>query len=128
MRHGPQVGWENSHTTIRPEDGWIRNKGLRVYGGGHRIEIPWPQLEAFPDYGLARTRHGFDHALARHARAAGATILERTAVTGPVLHERTGRVVGVSARPVDDAGQQVRPATAGSSRSATGRRTSGWAV
>src|SRR5665648_961643 len=91
---------------IRPEDGWIRNKGLRVYGGGHRLEIPWPQLDSFPDFGLARTRRDFDHALARHARAAGATILERTAVTGPVLHERTGRVVGVSARPVDDAGRR----------------------
>lgn len=91
---------------IRPEDGWIRNKGLRVYGGGHRLEIPWPQLDAFPDFGLARTRRDFDDALARHARAAGATILERTAVTGPVLHERTGRVVGVSARPVDDAGRR----------------------
>jgi geranylgeranyl reductase family protein len=92
---------------IRPEDGWIRNKGLRVYGGGHRLELPWPQTRTFPDFGLARTRKDFDHVLAEHARAAGAKILERTAVTGPVLDERAGRVVGVTARPVDDAGRKA---------------------
>lgn len=92
---------------IREEDGWIRNKGLRVYGGGHRLEIPWPQLDSYPDFGLARTRHDFDDALAQHARAAGAKILERTSVTGPLLDERTGRVVGVTARPVDDAGRKA---------------------
>jgi geranylgeranyl reductase family protein len=92
---------------MRAEDGWIRNRGLRVYGGGHRLEIPWPQLNAFGDYGLARTRRDFDAALAAHAAAAGAKILQRTAVTGPRLDERTGRVVGVTARPVDDDGRKV---------------------
>jgi geranylgeranyl reductase family protein len=92
---------------LRAEDGWIRNRGLRVYGGGHRLELPWPQLDSFPDYGLARTRRDFDDALARHATAAGAKVLQRTAVTGPVLHERTGRVIGVTARPVDDDGRKV---------------------
>ena len=91
----------------RPEDGWIRNVGLRVYGGGHRLEIPWPELRSFPDYGLARPRRDFDETLARHAAAAGATVLERTAVTGPVFDEATGRVVGVTARPVDDAGRRT---------------------
>lgn len=91
----------------RPEDGWIRNKGLRVYGGGHRLEIPWPQLRAYPDYGLARPRRDFDDALARHAATAGAKVQQRTAVTGPVLDDRTGRVVGVTARPVDDAGRRT---------------------
>ncbi len=33
--------------------------------------------------------------------------MERTAVTGPVLDERTGRVVGVTAKPVDDRGRKV---------------------
>lgn len=92
---------------MRQEDGWIRNKGLRVYGGGHRIELPWPDLDAFPDYGVSRTRKDFDDTLARHARAAGATIIEQMNVTGPVLHERTGRVVGVTARPVDENGRRA---------------------
>jgi geranylgeranyl reductase family protein len=84
---------------IDEQDGWIRNKGLRVFGGGHRLELPWPQTESFPDYGLARRRADFDHVLVRHARAAGARVHEGTPVTGPVLDERTGRVVGVTARP-----------------------------
>ncbi len=92
---------------MRPEDGWIRNKGLRVRGGGHVIHLPWPQTETFPDYGVSRTRKDFDQALATHARKAGARVLEQTQVTGPVTDERTGRVVGVTARPVDEDGRRT---------------------
>src|SRR5690606_12446420 len=42
--------------SIDESDGWIRNVGLRVVGGGHRIEIPWPELSSYPSYGLARSR------------------------------------------------------------------------
>ena len=92
---------------LREDDGWIRNQGLRVIGGGHRLELPWPELSSYPSFGLARTRMSLDHTLADHARAAGAKLLERTQVTGPLLDERTGRVVGVTARPVDDAGRRA---------------------
>ncbi len=83
---------------LRAEDGWIRNVGLRVHGGGHTVELPWPELSSYPSYGLARRRAGLDHMLVDHARASGAKVLERTQVTGPLLDERTGRVVGVEAR------------------------------
>jgi menaquinone-9 beta-reductase len=83
---------------ISAEDGWIRNKGLRIIGGGVRIELPWPEISSFPGFGLVRTRLGFDETLARTAKAAGAQLLEQTAVTGPVLDEATGRIVGVTAR------------------------------
>ena len=83
---------------IREEDGWIRNKGLRIIGGGVRIEVPWPELTNYPGFGLVRTRLGFDEALARTAERAGAKLIERAAVTGPVLDERTGRIVGVTVR------------------------------
>src|SRR5690606_35829915 len=91
---------------IREEDGWIRNKGLRVIGGGHRIELEWPELSTYPSYGLARSRMSFDQLLVEHARAAGAKVLEGTAVTGPVIDERSGRVVGVTAKPVDAKGRR----------------------
>src|SRR3954463_13702276 len=26
------------------DEGWIRNKGLRILGGGMRLEMPWPDL------------------------------------------------------------------------------------
>jgi geranylgeranyl reductase family protein len=90
-----------------PEDGWIRNRGLRIVGGGMRLQLPWPELASFPDYGLVRPRLDFDATLAAHAKASGAKIMERTNVTGPVLDERSGRVVGVTARPVDDDGRRA---------------------
>lgn len=82
-----------------PEQGWLRNRGLRIFGGGMRLELPWPELVEFPPYGLVRKRIDFDELLARHAQKAGARLHERTTVTGPVLDERTGRVVGVRVRP-----------------------------
>jgi menaquinone-9 beta-reductase len=89
------------------EPGWQKNKGLRIVGAGHRLELPWPELTSFPPYGAVRTRMDLDELLARHAEKAGARLMERTSVTGPLLDERTGRVVGVHAKPVDDRGRRV---------------------
>lgn len=83
---------------IREEDGWIRNRGLRVIGGGHRLQLEWPELAAYPDYGLARSRLNLDATLAFHARGTGAKLLEGVTVTGPLLDGASGRVVGVTAR------------------------------
>jgi menaquinone-9 beta-reductase len=93
----------------RAEDGWIRNHGLRVIGGGVRMQIPWPELSSFPDYGLVRPRKDFDETLARHAEKVGARLLERTSVTGPILDDRTDRVVGVTTRAVDEKGHASGP-------------------
>jgi geranylgeranyl reductase family protein len=78
-------------------NGFVRNHGLRIIGGGMRLELPWPELASYPDYGLVRPRLDFDELLVRHAQKAGARLQELTTVTGPVLDE-TGRVVGVRAR------------------------------
>ncbi len=85
--------------------GWVRNRGLRIVGGGHQLQLPWPDLASYPAYGLVRTRTDFDEILARHAQKSGARLLERTAVTGPVT-DPTGQIVGVTARPVDDHGRR----------------------
>ncbi|MFZ0757059.1 MAG: FAD-dependent oxidoreductase, partial [Trebonia sp.] len=79
---------------VSEEAGWLRNKGLRVIGGGMRLELDWPELSSWPGYGLVRTRASLDEQLARRAQAAGAKLLEGTTVTGPVLDD-SGRVVGV---------------------------------
>lgn len=84
---------------IDRDPGWIRNKGLRINGGGMQLHLPWPELAEYPDYGLVRTRLDFDEILARHAERAGARLIERITVTAPVVDERTGRVQGVRARP-----------------------------
>ena len=78
--------------------GWLRNKGLRVIGAGMRLELDWPDLDAFPGYGLVRQRADFDEILARRAQAAGAKLLEEVSVTGPVLDDQTGQIIGVTAQ------------------------------
>src|SRR6476661_6037133 len=86
------------------DDGWVRNKGLRIIGGGLTLALDWPETSEFPPYGLVRTRMDFDDILARHAVKHGARLLEATNVTGPVL-DATGRIVGVQARAVDEHGR-----------------------
>ena len=76
--------------------GWIRNKGLRVIGGGVRLELDWPELASYPNYGLVRTRLDFDDILAKRAVEAGAILRTRVTVTGPVL-DADDRVAGVTA-------------------------------
>ena len=88
------------------EPGWVKNQGLRIVGGGHRLELPWPDLAEYPSYGLVRTRLDFDEILARHAQKAGARLRERTAVTGPLLDERSGHIRGVTVRHVDETGRK----------------------
>jgi geranylgeranyl reductase family protein len=84
--------------SVSEQDGWVRNKGLRVIGAGQRLELAWPELSSYPGFGVVRTRHDLDEALARRAEQAGARLLEGVTVTGPVRHERSGRITGVIAR------------------------------
>jgi geranylgeranyl reductase family protein len=83
---------------ISEEAGWLRNKGLRIIGGGVRLQLDWPDLASFPDYGLVRKRDDFDEQLARQAQKAGARFNERCNVSGPVVDDRTGRITGVTAK------------------------------
>jgi geranylgeranyl reductase family protein len=90
------------------EDGWIKNHGLRIIGGGMRLSLPWPDLASFPPYGLVRTRQDFDDILARHAVKHGARLRESTNVTGPIVDAR-GSIVGVTAKAVDELGRATGP-------------------
>jgi len=83
------------------ENGWLRNKGLRVIGGGHRLELDWPDVEGFPNYGLVRPRSDFDELIARTAQKRGVRLHEKTRVTGPIMDEKTGRMVGVTTKNPD---------------------------
>ena len=88
--------------TLEPADGWFPNKGIRIIGGGVRIELDWPELSSYPGFGLVRTRRGFDEIVARAAQGAGARLAEGVTVTGPVLDEETGRITGVIVRDTGD--------------------------
>ena len=55
---------------ISEEADWLRNKGLRIIGGGVRLELDWPGLASYPNFGLTRSRMDFDQILAERAVAA----------------------------------------------------------
>jgi flavin-dependent dehydrogenase len=99
--------------TLEPADGWFPNKGIRIIGGGVRIELDWPELSSYPGFGLVRTRRGFDEIVARAAQGAGARLAEGVTVTGPVLDEETGRITGVIVRDTAAAGQARNGAATG---------------
>jgi geranylgeranyl reductase family protein len=87
--------------------GWVRNRGLRVIGGGIRLELDWPELSSYPDFGLVRVRKDFDRILADNAARGGATVLQGVNVVGPVIDERSGHIVGVRARHDDGERREV---------------------
>jgi geranylgeranyl reductase family protein len=62
-----------------------RHLGLRIYSRRVTLELPWPELEGFPGFGLVMTREELDELLIRHAVKAGARLMERTEALGPVL-------------------------------------------
>ncbi|NJA58521.1 geranylgeranyl reductase family protein [Streptomyces sp. NEAU-H3] len=91
---------------ISEEAGWLRNKGLRIIAGGNRLQLDWPELASFPDYGLVRKRDDFDEQLARNAQKAGARLYERCNVGAPITDE-SGRITGVHAK----LGEEKTPVT-----------------
>ncbi|MFF2076746.1 geranylgeranyl reductase family protein [Kitasatospora sp. NPDC058162] len=90
---------------VSEEAGWLHNKGLRLISGHRSLEFDWPELSAFPGHGLVRRRADFDELLARKAAAAGARLIERANVAGPLTDERSGRITGVTAK----LGEERRP-------------------
>ena len=100
-------GLQRMGIPVTAEDGWLLNKGLRIYGGGLRLELPWPDLASWPSYGAVRTRMDLDEMLVRQAEKAGARLHEETTVLGPVVDEKTDQVVGVTARSGGRAGEEI---------------------
>jgi geranylgeranyl reductase family protein len=108
------------HMGLRQEyQGWSHSAGLKVHGGGHVIELPWPELEDFPSFGLARPRTDLDQLLARTAVKAGAELWEATEAVEPLVER--GLVRGAVVRregedPFDLRAQVVVAADGASSR------------
>jgi menaquinone-9 beta-reductase len=82
------------------ERGFERVSGLRVYSRDAMIELPWPELQAWPGYGLVMTRLDFDALLVDRAQKAGARLMERTEALEPLLVE--GWVRGATVRSAED--------------------------
>jgi menaquinone-9 beta-reductase len=92
------------------EPGFEKVRGLRVHSRRDTIELPFPELTSWPDFGVVRTRHDFDALLAERAVKAGARLVEVTEAVAPILEE--GWVVGSTVRPAgsrdDDEVARVR--------------------
>ena len=105
-------------------DGWARQSGLRMYGGGVTWNMPWPETDDFPAHSITATRALFDHTLARNAVKAGAQLWEQTKAVAPVWADhREDLVRGVEFEREDGSRGQIRArqvvlADGGSSRMA----------
>lgn len=82
------------------DPGFERVDGLRVHARDCTIDLPWPELETWPNYGLVRTRYDFDQLLVTKAQKAGARLQERSEATEPILED--GWVRGAVVRHAGD--------------------------
>ena len=82
------------------DPGFERVKGLRVHSRTTTIELPWPELSSWPDYGLVMPRSRFDSLLIERAQKAGARLMEQTEAVAPIMEG--GWVVGAEVRPAQD--------------------------
>ncbi len=89
--------------------GFKRNKGLRINGGHTTMELPWPELEDWPNWGGCSTRMVFDETIARTAVRRGATLAQGHAVTRPLWRDQAqSRVTGVAWKDRDGREGEVR--------------------
>ena len=66
-------------------DTWERVKGLRVRAGDHELELEFPKLDNYPDYGLVKPRKDLDRIVLERAETAGAKVLFHTQATEPLF-------------------------------------------
>lgn len=80
------------------EPGFYRTEGLRVYRDHDMVlEMKWPKLHDFPDYGVVRTRNDFDDLCAQQAVKAGAQLWQQTEALEPVIDD-DGWVAGAKVK------------------------------
>ncbi|HEX3326253.1 MAG TPA: geranylgeranyl reductase family protein [Actinomycetota bacterium] len=75
---------------------WERVRGLRVHAAGRTLELPFPELDEFCNYGLVKPRKDLDQIVLDNAEAAGAKVLYETQATKPVFDDQ-GAVTGLVA-------------------------------
>lgn len=81
-------------------DGFQRIDGLRVHREDRSIlQMPWPELDGYPAFGVVRGRADLDHLLARHAEEAGASVWQGVEAVEPITED--GWVKGALLRRVE---------------------------
>jgi menaquinone-9 beta-reductase len=75
---------------------WERVRGLRVHAAGRTLELPFPTLNDWCDYGLVKPRRDLDQIVLGNAEVAGAKVLYGTQVKEPLFDR--GVAVGIKAQ------------------------------
>lgn len=93
-------------------DGWARQVGLRMYGGGVTWNMPWPETDSYPTHSVTATRALFDHTLAKNAAGAGAHLWEQTKAVAPLwAGPAEDRIAGVIYQRADETQGAIRART-----------------
>ena len=64
---------------------WEAVKGLRVHAAGRTLELSFPQLDAWDDFGLVKPRKDLDKIVLDNAETSGAKVLYGTQVIEPIF-------------------------------------------
>ncbi|MFN2488589.1 MAG: NAD(P)/FAD-dependent oxidoreductase [Actinomycetota bacterium] len=66
---------------------WERVRGLRAHAAGRTLELPFPQLDEFCDFGVVKPRKDLDRIVLENAEVAGAKVLFDTQVKTPTFED-----------------------------------------
>lgn len=84
---------------------WERVRGLRVHGAGRSMELPFPDLDEWCNYGLVKPRKDLDRIVLDHSESQGAKVVYGMQVKEPVFEG--GALVGFVAK-LDGQDEHVR--------------------
>ena len=84
---------------------WEKVRGLRIHAAGRTMELPFPELDDWCNYGLVKPRKDLDQIVLGNAEAAGAKVVHGMHAKTPVFEG--GTMVGFTAK-LDGQDEEVR--------------------
>ena len=85
--------------------GWEKVHGLRVHAAGRTLELAFPELDEWCDYGLVKPRKDLDRVVLENAEAAGAKVVYGMQAARPVFD---GGVMNGFVAKLDGQDEEVR--------------------
>ncbi|MDQ3940673.1 MAG: geranylgeranyl reductase family protein [Actinomycetota bacterium] len=84
---------------------WERVRGLRIHAAGRTMELPFPELDDWCNYGLVKPRKDLDQIVLDNAEAVGAKVVYGMQAKEPIFEQ--GTLVGFTAK-LDGQNEEVR--------------------
>jgi menaquinone-9 beta-reductase len=84
---------------------WERVAGLRIHAAGRTMELPFPELDDWCNYGLVKPRKDLDQIVLDNAEAVGAKVVYGMQAKEPVFDK--GQLIGFTAK-LDGQDEEVR--------------------